>query len=147
MNRFESGKNKDGTTPVHDSHIQMSKFGPGKFALAIHKSHNDSWIEINNPSTRPMEVHIEYMTTDCPTIYPEVRVNLVGSLDNPDGIWIKPEASTITGLTTHIHVIKISDVGVVPPGSSLMRITVVDPVIVMPFRIIGIILSPPDTEF
>lgn len=146
--RFETGMLKDGTSPGHHPSMPMAKFGNIK-KYALEATVPQSWIEVINPTESPMEVHVEYMVTDHPTIYPDVRVTLLNSLDTPHGVPIKPEASTITGLNVHIHIVKTARLGLASPGRGIIHIATLDKAKAKehPFRVVGTILTPPSTDF
>ena len=124
----------------------MAQFGDIK-KYALEATAPDSWIEVINPTESPLEVYVEYMVTDHPTIYPDVRLTLLNSLDMPHGVPIKPEASTITGLNVHIHIVKTARVGLAPPGRGIIKIATLDTAKDHAFRVVGTILTPLNTDF
>jgi hypothetical protein len=141
---FETGKDKNGNSPVHHADMVMVKFGQSKYALEARSPHHN-WIAIDNPSTKTLEVHIEYMVTDHPTIYPDVRITLLNSTDKPHGVPVKPEAD-IHGLKNHLHIVRSTNLGLAPPGTSVVHIATISPAKQHPFRVIGTILSPPESD-
>jgi hypothetical protein len=140
---FETGKDKNGASPVHHAEMPMVKFGESKYALEARSP--NSWIEVYNPSTKPLEVHVEFMVSDHPTIYPDVRILLLNSIDKPHGVPIKPEANN-HGLVHHLHIVKTANLGLAPPGLSVMHIATLGPAKQHAFRVIGTILSPPGLD-
>jgi hypothetical protein len=137
---FETGKDKSGISPAHHADMTMVQFGESKYALEARSP--NSWIEVNNPSTQPLEAYVEFMVSDHPTIYPDVKIVLLNSADKPEGIKIKPEANN-QGLRHHLHVVKTADLGLAPPGSSFMHIKTLGPAKEHAFRVVGTILSSP----
>ena len=115
-----------------------SNAGNGKYALEITAS--NQWIRLHNPLGQPADIFIRYMGEGPPPgRYSKMRI-LLGA-DDKVGVIVDP---TVYDFDHTVHVNRVNKIGTIPPGYTMMRFTTLEPEKVAPFRITGIVITPPD---
>ena len=112
--------------------------GNGKYALEITGS--NQWIRLHNPLGQPADIFIRYMGEGPPPgRYSKIRIVL--GVDDKVGVIVDP---TVYDFDHTVHVNRVTKIGTIPPGYTMMRFTTLEHEKVAPFRITGLVITPPD---
>mmetsp|Transcript_8203 Transcript_8203/g.11828 ORF Transcript_8203/g.11828 Transcript_8203/m.11828 type:complete len:170 (-) Transcript_8203:51-560(-) len=133
---FETG---NVTGVDYDPRMELHEFSRFKYALEM-KGLNSTWFRIWNDMDNDAEVILNYMSMGPDsTVYPTVNVSLSTSDQPPvtiDAFEYSPAYSF------PIHIVQQKKIGTIPSGETTLFIEKVKENI-HPFRIVGIIVTPP----
>ena len=123
----------------HHPELVMRKFRGEKYALEADGM--NTYIRLTNRDNRDSDVYVSYMVTSEPDLYPKTRFWLDGGLNRTKQFVIVEPYTTDYNYAVHISdVVKI---GTVPSGESDIIVSVLENK-TLPFRITGVIVTPPE---